>query len=124
VTNEDDDLAYEVDLETGLTRRVPRQHDAPYEPPLKSERETPAQVQDRLQRQRRHQLDLDITDLRNKAGAAQAECERLLARHQAIAPIEGPDPVRTNIYVEMQTQRRLAAWYRKRADRLELKRDR
>jgi hypothetical protein len=80
-------------------------------------------MQDRLQRQRRHQLDLDIPDLRNKAAAATAQYEQLLARHQALEPIEGPDPIRTNLYVEIQTQRKLAAWYRKRADRLMARRD-
>jgi len=119
----DKDLAYEVDLESGLTRRAERRRDQPYEPPQKSEPETPDQVRDRLRRQRQHQLNLDITDLHTKAVAATAEYKRLLARHQAIEPIEGPDPVRTNIYVEMQTQRRLAAWYRKRVERLESKRE-
>ena len=80
----DDDLIYQVDLESGLTRLAEPHQEGPYEPPPKPDRETAAQVRDGLRRQRPHQLDLDIAVLRNRAATATTEFERLLARHEAL----------------------------------------
>ena len=115
----EEDLTVEVDTETYQAKLVERTPDKPYEPPPKSEQETPEQVQARARRQRRHQRDIEIADLRRKASAADAEYEKLLNRHNALEPLDGPDPVRTGIFAEAQFQKRLAAAYRKRAARLE-----
>ena len=119
----DDDLAIEVDTTTYQVRLVGKGADKAYEPPPKSERETPEQVQERLRRQRHHHRTVEVAELRDRARRAQADYEKLLARHNALERLEGPDPMRTKIFAEAQFQRRLAAAYKKRADRMEREHD-